>query len=200
MARKQATLPGGPRLSDYLSVGVIAQVFPLSAVRAALEATQRQSLRQRDLPAEAMMYYVIALGLFQAVSAREVLRCLMDGLRWMTPQVPLRVPGKSSISRARTRLGVFPFEELRRQRVRAVGERGTRGVWYRDWRLIGFDGSTLNVPDEAANREAFGLPGVSGGRASCPPADGSDGVGDAGVRWRLTVRSGSRRSPRRNGC
>ena len=28
MARTQAVLPGGARLSDYLSVGVIAQVFP----------------------------------------------------------------------------------------------------------------------------------------------------------------------------
>ena len=28
MARTAAVLPGGTRLSDYLSVGVIAQVFP----------------------------------------------------------------------------------------------------------------------------------------------------------------------------
>ena len=168
MARKLATLPGGPRLSDYLSVGVIGQVFPVSAMRSALAATGRQSVRQRDLPAEAMMYYVIALGLFRAVSAREVLRCLVEGLRWLPLPVPLRVPGKSSISRARARLGVAPFEVLREERVRPVGERGTRGVWYREWRLIGFDGSTLNVADEAENREAFGLPGNRQGRSAFP--------------------------------
>ena len=168
MARKLATLPGGPRLSDYLSVGVIGQVFPVSAMRSALAATGRQSVRQRDLPAEAMMYYVIALGLFRAVSAREVLRCLVEGLRWLPLPVPLRVPGKSSISRARARLGVAPFEVLREERVRPVGERGTRGVWYREWRLIGFDGSTLNVADEAENREAFGLPGEQRGRSAFP--------------------------------
>ena len=168
MARKPAALPGGPRLSDYLSVGVIGQVFPVSAIRSALAATKRESVRQRDLPAEAMMYYVIALGLFRAVSAREVLRCLVEGLRWMPLPVPLRVPGKSSISRARARLGVAPFEVLREARVRPVGERGTRGVWYREWRLLGFDGSTLNVPDEAGNREAFGLPGNRRGRSAFP--------------------------------
>ena len=168
MARKQASLPGGPRLSDYLSVGVIGQVFPVSAMRSALAATDRESVRQRDLPAEAMMYYVIALGLFRAVSAREVLRCLVEGLRWLPLPVPLRVPGKSSISRARARLGVAPFELLREERVRPVGERGTRGVWYREWRLLGFDGSTLNVPDEAGNREAFGLPGNRQGRSAFP--------------------------------
>ena len=114
------------------------------------------------------MYYVIALGLFRAVSAREVLRCLVEGLRWLPLPVPLRVPGKSSISRARARLGVAPFEVLREERVRPVGERGTRGVWYREWRLIGFDGSTLNVADEARNREAFGLPGNRQGRSAFP--------------------------------
>jgi hypothetical protein len=33
MARTPASLPGGLRLSDYLSVGVIARAFPLAAVR-----------------------------------------------------------------------------------------------------------------------------------------------------------------------
>ena len=71
----------GRGCQDYLSVGVIAQIFPLPAVRAALDECGRRSQRQRSLPAEVMMYYVIALGLFRSVSAREVLRCLVDGLR-----------------------------------------------------------------------------------------------------------------------
>ena len=54
MARTQAVLPGGARLSDYLSVGVIAQIFPLPAVRAALDECSRRSQRQRSLPAEVM--------------------------------------------------------------------------------------------------------------------------------------------------
>ena len=29
MSRTQAVLPGGPRLSDYLSIGVLAQVYPI---------------------------------------------------------------------------------------------------------------------------------------------------------------------------
>ena len=113
MSRTQAVLPGGPRLSDYLSIGVLAQVYPIAAVREALASCGRASLRQRALPAEAMVYYVVALGLFRSVSAREVLRCLMEGLRWVSSDATLRVSGKSSISRARTRLGSAPFEALR---------------------------------------------------------------------------------------
>ena len=127
MSRTQAVLPGGPRLSDYLSIGVLAQVYPIGAVRKALASCGRASLRQRALPAEAMMYYVVALGLFRSVSAREVLRCLMEGLRWVSSDATLRVSGKSSISRARTRLGSAPFEALRAARVGPVADLATRG-------------------------------------------------------------------------
>ena len=168
MSRTQAVLPGGPRLSDYLSIGVIAQVYPITAVRAALASCGRGSRRRRDLPAEAMMYYVVALGLFRSVSAREVLRCLLEGLRWVSSEAALRVSGKSSISRARTRLGPAPFEALVAARVGPLAEPATRGAWYRGWRLVAFDGSTLNVPDEAANRQRFGAPGASRGRAAFP--------------------------------
>ena len=168
MSRTQAVLPGGPRLSDYLSIGVIAQVYPIAAVREALASCGRGSRRRRDLPAEAMMYYVVALGLFRSVSAREVLRCLLEGLRWMSSDAALRVSGKSSISRARTRLGPAPFEALGAARVRPLADPATRGAWYRGRRLVAFDGSTLNVPDEAANRQAFGAPGASRGRAAFP--------------------------------
>ena len=168
MARTAAVLPGGARLSDYLSVGVIAQVFPLAAVREALEETGRRSQRQRSLPAEVMVYYVIAMALFRSVAAREVLRCLVDGLRWLTPSMAVHVSGKSSISRARSRLGTAPFAALCRARVEVVAERETRGAWYRGRRLVAFDGSTLDVPDETENREAFGLPGSGRGQAAFP--------------------------------
>ena len=168
MSRTQAVLPGGPRLSDYLSIGVIAHVYPIAAVREALASCGRGSRRRRDLPAEAMMYYVVALGLFRSVSAREVLRCLLEGLRWVSSDAALRVSGKSSISRARTRLGSGPFEALGAARVGPLAEPATRGAWYGGRRLVAFDASTLNVPDEAANRLAFGAPGASRGRAAFP--------------------------------
>ena len=168
MARTQAVLPGGARLSDYLSVGVIAKVFPVRAVKAALRESERLSERRRELPAEAMVYFVIALGMFRAVSTREVLRCLADGLRWARSGAALRIAGKSSISRARARLGTEPFERLRERRVRALAEEGVAGAWYRGLRLLAYDGTTLDVPDERGNREAFGVPGAGRGKAAFP--------------------------------
>ena len=168
MARTRAVLPGGVRLSDYLSVGVIARVFPLRAVRAALAESERNSRRRRALPAEAMVYYVIAQALFRSASAREVLRCLADGLRWARSGAGVQVASKAAISRARSRLGTRPFELLRDGSVQVLAEAATRGAWYRGLRLVAYDGTTLDVPDEQRNREEFGLPGAGRGQAAFP--------------------------------
>ena len=168
MARTRASLPGGLRLSDYLCVGVIARIYPHDAVREALERTGRGSVRRRSLPAEVMVYYVIGMALFRSVSTREVLCCLLEGLRWVSPELLLRISGKSSISRARSRLGAAPFEALREACVRPLAATSTPGSWYRGLRLVAFDGSTLALPDERENRSHFGLPGTSRGSAGFP--------------------------------
>src|SRR6476620_9831109 len=113
MARTIATLPAGSRITDYISLGVIAKFFPLEKVRGVLEKTDRASVRERDLPAHVVVYYVIALALYMRSSYREVLRCLLEGVQWlMDPSVPVKVAGKSGISQARRRLGSAPMKAL----------------------------------------------------------------------------------------
>ena len=73
MARTVAALPAGSRITDYISLGVVAKTFPLEQVRAALAATQKESVRQRDLPAHVVVYYVIVRALYMQSSYREVL-------------------------------------------------------------------------------------------------------------------------------
>lgn len=169
MARTIATLPEGSRITDYISLGVIAKTFPIDQVRAVLAVTGKASLRVRDLPAHVVIYYVIALALFMQSSYREVLRCLLEGMQWLVdPTVAIKVAGKSGISQARTRLGSEPVRHLHDQVVRPIATRATRGAWYRDWRVVSLDGSTLDVADEAANSEAFGRPGASRGDSAFP--------------------------------
>ena len=74
MARTLANLPAGSRITDYISLGVIAKTFPRETVQAVLAATGTGSRRQRDLPAHVVVYYVIALALYMQSSTREVLR------------------------------------------------------------------------------------------------------------------------------
>jgi len=169
MARTVATLPEGSRITDYISLGVVAKTFPLSKIRSVLAATGKSSVRERDLPAHVVVYYVIALSLFMQSSYREVLRCLLEGVQWLLdPSVPIKVAGKSGISQARSRLGWEPVRQLHDDVVKPIAIRSTRGAWYRDWHLVSLDGSTLDVADEMENDEAFGRPGASRGDSAYP--------------------------------
>src|SRR5690349_256259 len=165
MARAAAGLPAGVRLSDHVSLGVIAGTFPLDQVRQVLAETGRASERERDLPAHVMVYYAIALALYTASGTREVLRCLLEGLRWLWGAEAVRVAGKSGISQARSRLGEAP---LRRLYERPVATPATKGAWYRRWRLVSLDGSCLEVADTTENATAFGRPGGGRGEGAFP--------------------------------
>jgi len=168
MARTIARLPAGSRVTDFISLGVIAKTFPVDKVHGLLQATGKTSVRQRDLPAHVVVYYVIALALYMHSSCREVLRCLLEGLQWLHPSAKVNVAGKSGISQARSRLGWEPVRQLYDEVVRPIATPTTRGAWYRGWRLVSIDGSTLDVADDPANEEAFGRPGSSRGSSAFP--------------------------------
>jgi len=169
MARTVAALPAGSRITDYISLGVVARFFPVEKVRAVLKETGRASVRQRDLPAHVVIYYVIALALYMRSSYREVLRCLLEGLQWLLdPSVQVKVAGKSGISQARSRLGAEPVKKLYDALVAPIAEKRTKGAWYGQWKLVSLDGSSLDVADTAENNKAFGRPGASRGSSAYP--------------------------------
>src|ERR687894_2424892 len=166
MAGVPAGLPAGVRLSDHISLGVIARAFPPDRVRQVVAETGKASERERDLPAQVMVYYAIALALYMTSSTREVLRCLLEGLRWLWGAEAVRVAGRSGISQARTRLGAEPLRRLYERVVRPIATPATKGAWYRAWRLVSLDGSCLDVADTEGNRAAFGRPEASRGASA----------------------------------
>jgi hypothetical protein len=169
MARTVASLPAGSRITDYISLGVIAKFFPADKVHEVLNQTGRTSVRERDLPAHVVVYYVIALALYMRSSYREVLRCLLEGVQWLLdPSSAVKVAGKSGISQARSRLGAEPLKKLYAAMVVPIAESRTKGAWYRQWRLISLDGSTLDTADTGENDRAFGRPGSSRGSSAFP--------------------------------
>ena len=111
MARTVAELPAGSRITDYISLGVIARFVPLANVplakiREILEQTNRTSVRERDLPAHVVVYYVIALALYMRSSYREVLRCLLEGVKWlMGPDATVRLQATPEFRKRAAALG-----------------------------------------------------------------------------------------------
>jgi len=169
MARTAAGLGSGRRTSDFISLGVIAKTFPLAKVHEVLAATGKSSIRQRELPAHVMVYYVIALALFMNASCREVLRCLLEGLHWLKGgPAPIKATGKSGISQARSRLGDEAVRRLHDEIVRPIATPSTKGAWFKHWRLVSLDGSTLDVADEPSLEAAFGRPGAGHGESAYP--------------------------------
>src|SRR2546425_1647065 len=149
MARTAASLGEGARITDYISLGVITKAFPEKAIRSAVREHGKSSIRERELPAHVVMYYVIAQALFMQVSQREVLRCLLEGVRWLFgPKVAVKVTGKSGISQARTRLGWEPVKQLHDDVVGPIAAKTTRGAWYGSGRWSAWTGArwTSRIP------------------------------------------------------
>jgi len=169
MARTVAELPSGTRITDYISLGVLAKTFPMTTIEAILRNTGRAGIRQRDLPPHVVVYYVIALALYMQSSYREVLRCLLEGIQWLlNPANTIKVAGKSGISQARTRLGWKPIQELHDAVVKPIAAESTKGAWYGRWRLVSLDGSTMDIADEKENEEVYGRPAASRGDSAYP--------------------------------
>jgi hypothetical protein len=169
MAGKVATLPAGRRLTDYIGVGLLTKAVPLEEVVDVLEKTGRNSRRQRELPAQIIVYYVIALALYMQVSYREVMRCLLEGLQCLFgPKFEIKVVSKSSISEARTKLGYEPIKLLHDKLVKPVASKATRGAFYRIWQVVSLDGSTFDVADTKENEIAFGKPAANKGVSAYP--------------------------------
>lgn len=170
MAGKAAHLGGDVRISDYLSMGLLARLVPLNLVEEALRAHGRHDQRKRDLPAHAVAWYVIALSLYRGVNTEEVLRVVTEGMEYLGASAIRREVGKSGISAARSRLGSEVMHHIAEQALQplALNRQQSPSTFYRDWRLVSLDGSTMEVPDEQACREGFGVPGTQQGRTGYP--------------------------------
>jgi hypothetical protein len=148
-------------------LGVLDTEFPLSGVQQILRETGRESKRKRKLPASLMVYYAIALGLMASVGARQVLRHLLDQVRENGPvHGPLAT--EAAITKARQRLGVEPLKELFGRFVRPLAQKWLKSAWFRSWRVVSLDGTTLRVLDTDANEQRFGRPAAVRGNTAYP--------------------------------
>ena len=168
MAGKPLTLGGPIRVADYLSVGLLARLVPPTLVNQALTEHGKHSQRQRDLPAHAVAYYVMALSLYRGANTEEVLQVVTEGMDYLGADAIRRKVGKSAISAARSRLGADVMQTIARQALTPLAPDNARRAFYRGLRVVSLDGSGLEVADEAANRAAFGAPGTQQGRTGYP--------------------------------
>lgn len=144
------------RFTDGISVGVLTRLVDRDLVDEVLAETGRAEQRKRLLPARVVVYYVLALCLFFEDSYEEVMRKLVNGLRFLgTWRDDWQVPTTGAISQARARLGVEPLRVLFDRVATPIAQPGTKGAWFHGLRVMAVDGVVLDVPDTPANREVF---------------------------------------------
>lgn len=151
-----------------VSIGSLSKFFPQHEVEAILRASGREGERRRKLPALDLVYYVIALGLHASEGCRSVLRRVLLRRRARDGEEIERLCSDSAITQGRTRLGWQPLRALYEVVVRPIATRASIGAWFRRWRVVTLDGSTLDVADTKQNERAFGRPGSARGKAGFP--------------------------------
>jgi Insertion element 4 transposase N-terminal/Transposase DDE domain len=153
-------MAAGGRLTDWISLGVLASSIPRDAVDEAVTAAGRAAKRSDGkLPPHVMVYFAMALALFAEEDYEEVAARLTETLAsWGCWDESWSTPTSGGITQARKRLGPEPLELLFDKVAGPVAGELTRGAFLRHWRLMAIDGFELDVPDTPANAAAFGYP------------------------------------------
>lgn len=143
----------------------LAEHLPTAWIEEALAATGTASIRRRRLPAEQVVWLVIALALYRGQSMPEVLASLDLAL----PSASDQPVSKSAVSQARQRLGAAPLQSLFDQTARAwCAQDAERHAW-KGLSLWAMDGTTFRAADSAKNRAHFGAQAYASGRLASYP-------------------------------
>jgi transposase IS4-like protein/DDE family transposase len=179
--------PARGRLTDHLAIGVLTGLIHRDIVDDVIRECGKREKRSRLLPAHVVMYYVLALNLFFGEAYEEVMRQLVNGLKFLGNwRDNWEVPSTSAISQARARLGEAPMKLLFERIAVPMARAGTRGAWFRGLRVMAIDGLVLDVPATKANAEEFGRSGNATAASPFPQVRlvalgecGTHGIGDA---------------------
>jgi hypothetical protein len=150
-------------IGELSGLGLLTWVYRPGLVDRVVAACGRGEQRRRLLPARLVVYFVLALALFSPAPYLEVMRHLVEGLRGQGLLGEWHIPAKSSLFRARQRLGSEPLRVLFATTVKPMGTEATPGCFWRGLRLLAVDGTCWDVADSPANEAAFGRPGNSRG-------------------------------------
>ena len=188
---QNGVVAAGGRLTDWISLGVLASSVPRDAVDEAVREAGRAAKRSDGkLPPHVMVYFAMALALFAEEDYEEVAARLTETLvSWGCWDGSWGVPTSGGITQARRRLGPEPLELLYDRVAEPVAGLLTCGAFLREWRLMAIDGFELDVPDTAANAAAFGYPAGAREHPAFPKVRVVT-VGECGSHAKIAARMG----------
>ncbi len=155
---KQSTLPPGEAKRILDKIALLDMVIPPEEIRQVLHDTDCLDTKRCPLTREVIFCVVLAMGLFPELCIRQVFKHArrLNCDEWG--------PTRSTLCKARQRLGIAPLRLLFARVVHLLATADTPGAFYRGLRLMAIDGTVFDVPDSEANARAFGYP--KGGRGA----------------------------------
>lgn len=130
----------------------LGQHLPYAWIEQAVRASGSASIRRRRLPAQQVVWLVIALALYRHQSISEV----VDGLELALPAPDAPFVSKSAIAQARQRTGAAPLAWLFHESARHWVAQDQAQYLFKGFSLFAMDGTMLRTADSAANRKHFG--------------------------------------------
>lgn len=155
-------LADGLESPDWRRLG---QHLPYDWIEEAVVCTHAVSIRHRRLPAEQVVWLVIALAMYRHKSIGEVL----DDLGLALPDAQAPFVTKSAAAQARQRLGAEPLQWLFERSAQAWCEQDRRSYAFKGLHLFAMDGTTLRTHDTPDNRAHFGAQNYAGGTVAGYP-------------------------------
>jgi hypothetical protein len=148
-------------LSPELLLLALEQVIPSETISKAIIDTSSLQRRQRILPTHIVVALVIAMSFWSRDSIVDVFKNLIQGISGQLISLLLRIktPTSSSITEARQRVGPGVMTRLFEMVAKPLATIETPGAFLGELRMIGLDGTVMDVPDTEGNVKVFGYPG-----------------------------------------
>ena len=150
-----------PALCSGQVFKAIASAIPTDAIDRAIEQTRTRERRSRLLPTHLVVCLVIALSFWSRDAVRDVLKNMLEGLgrHHLTLGQRWQIPTRAAITQARQRVGPRVMSTLFQLLTRPLATLQTPGAFLNGLRMVGIDGTYLDLPDSPSNARVFGYPG-----------------------------------------
>jgi hypothetical protein len=155
-----------------LTLEAFVRVVPVSEVQAVIQETGTQEERTRKLHMVAVIFVVIAMGIYTRLSIGDVMRKAARGLRFVWRDPCIRLPKDSAVAYRRYQLGARPLVSLFHRVCRPMATPATPGAFLFGLRLMAIDGTVEDAPDTPENDAAFGRQHGSRGDSAFPQMQG----------------------------
>lgn len=184
------------KMCQEASLEIVTQVYPQEMIAALLTHYGAWEERERSLNMVVTVHLLLAAALWTRLSLPRVLEQMARPLHLLGLPLPAMQVEAGAISYRREQLGAQPLQTLFEQCCRPLCTPATIGAYRFGKHLMALDGTMQDLPDSAANAQAFVRPSNQSGPGPFPQARllllmecASHAIVDAAIGDRSTAES-----------